>query len=132
MSSTVYKKPLMSPEIPSVVLVPIGLLSEDAQIHITNRKIKEFLKRHRKHNSRICSRVKENENVFKLFLISRNPHIPSKNKIKKQKLKQLPTEVESMLKAQSIDVFDNNDMGSAEEVDTLDLPQDLSYTVLSD
>lgn len=124
MPPTVHKYLIHGPEIISSALLPIGQLSEEAQ----EARNKDF-KRYREHYSRKCSRVKTNEDVFNLFLISSDPQISSKHKIKRKNLKELPVEVVSLLKAPTVQEVDNSDMDTEEEEDTL---EDSSDSHLSD
>lgn len=126
MSPTVHKYLIHGPEIVSAALLPIGQLSEEAQ----EARNKDF-KRYREHNSRKCSRVKTNEDVFNLFLISSDPLISSKRKIKRKNLRQLPTEVISMLKAPTVAESDNSDT-ETEEVNIADSADDSSDSDVSD
>ena len=115
MPPTVHKYLIHGPEIISAALLPIGQLSEEAQ----EARNKDF-KRFREHNSRKCSRVMTNEDVFNFFMISSDPLITSKRKIKKKNWQLLPTEVVDMLKPPTIQTIS----GMNTKEDTLASPQD--------
>lgn len=94
MPPTMHKYLIHGPQIISAALLPIGQLSEEAQ----EARNKDF-KKYREHNSRKCSREKTNQDSFNFFLISSDPLITSKRKLKKRKLEHLPKEALAMLQA---------------------------------
>ena len=88
MPPTLHKFLIHEADIISSALLPIGQLTEEAQEACN----KDF-KRYREHNSRKCSRVKSNQDIFHLLLLSSDPILTSKRK----QLKNLPKEVIDLL-----------------------------------
>lgn len=120
MSPTMHKYLIHGPEIISCALLPIGQLSEEAQ----EARNKDF-KRYREHNSRKCNRSKSNTDIFNLFLVSSDPVITSKRKIKKNKHENIPVEALQLLKVSF--PFDSLSSGEEEEDKEIDDDTDSDF-----
>jgi len=99
MSPTMHKFFIHGPEIIESALLPIGLLTEEAQ----EARNKDF-KRYREHNSRKCCREKTNLDILNLFLLSSDPVISSKRKLMKKKTQSMPIEALALLKSPDVRV----------------------------
>ncbi|KAG5885846.1 hypothetical protein JTB14_029690 [Gonioctena quinquepunctata] len=77
--------------------LPIGQLSEEAQ----EARNKEF-KRYRECYSRKISRIKTNEDVLDLLLITSDPYITSRRKVPKRKALTFEKDVVALLKAPNV------------------------------
>lgn len=119
MPPTLHKYFIHGPEIISSALLPIGQLTEEAQ----EARNKDF-KKYREHNSRKCSRLKTNTDIFNLFLLSSDPVISSKRKLHTKKLQNLPKEAVDLLKPPAIQIIcdqDTDDDGSADDEEDDDI-----------
>lgn len=76
------------------MLLPIGMLSEEAQ-ECQNKNFKKF----RENFSRKCSRLKTNEDIIRRLLCTSDPYISSIRKPAQKKKKSFSTEALELLKA---------------------------------
>lgn len=92
----------------STAILPLGFLSEEVQ-EARNKDCRYF----REHNTRKCSRIATNEDLFKRLLVSSDPYITSLRRIPPKKSKQISADVLNLLKESDIvnqeDEFDNDD-----------------------
>jgi hypothetical protein len=90
----------------STAILPLGLLSEEAQ-EARNKDCRYF----REHNTRKCSRLATNEDLFKRLLISSDPYITSlkKRQLPSKKYKPLSKDVLNLLK---LDAFNQEELSS--------------------
>lgn len=101
MSTTVHKILIHSPIIIASCIIPIGVLSEEAQ-EARNKDIRKY----RECYARKCSRSKNVEDVMKRLLISSDPFISSLYKFKYKKVENLSKDV--LLLLAEPDVYDQN------------------------
>jgi hypothetical protein len=92
MSPTVHKILIHGPEIVSLVLLPIGQLSEEAQ-----ESCNKFIKKYRVDNARKCSRTSNIEDVFKRLLVVSDPLISNHRKLPQKKIRSLSAEAIQLL-----------------------------------
>lgn len=92
MPTSVHKILMHSSIVISHALLPIGLLTEEAQ-EARNKDIK----RYREQYSRKCSREMTIRDVFNRLLVTSDPFISSMRKLPIKKIKVLPCEVTEML-----------------------------------
>lgn len=116
MPPTLHKYLIHGPEIISKSLLPLGLLTEEAQ-EARNKDFKKF----REHHSRKCSREKTMEDIFKFLILSSDPVITNKRKLPKKKINTLPTEATELLVLPTIETDDSdNDISNSETEDISD------------
>jgi hypothetical protein len=92
MSPTVHTFLIHGPEIVSLVLLPIGQLSEEAQ-----ESCNKFIKKYRVDNARKCSRTSNIEDVFKRLLVVSDPLISNHRKLPQKKIRSLSAEAIQLL-----------------------------------
>lgn len=92
MPTTLHKVLMHGAEIIEAAVLPIGLLSEDAQ-ESRNKDIKKLRERY----SRKTSRTETMEDVFHGLLVSSDPVISSMRKLPSQGKKELPFEAQQLL-----------------------------------
>lgn len=97
MPTSIHKILIHSSDIMERFIVPIGVLSEEAQ-ECRNRDIKRI----RQYNSRKCSRKATMSDLFNRLLISSDPCISSQQVLPKSKIKTMPTEVMTLLKVPEV------------------------------
>lgn len=109
MSPTLHKLLDHGEIIVSTAILPLGVLSEEAQ-EARNKDCRYF----RQHHTRKCSRVAGNEDLFQRLLVSSDPYITSLRKIFPKKSKIISTEVLNLLKqsttctTNTVNEFDEN------------------------
>lgn len=93
MPPTVHKLLDHGEMIVSTAILPIGLLSEEAQ-EARNKDCRYF----REHHTRKCTRVATNEDLFKRLLVSSDPYITSLRQNRSKKSRTISAEVLNLLK----------------------------------
>lgn len=109
MPASVHKLLVHDSAIISSVILPIGLLSEEAQ-EARNKDCKY----NREHNTRKCSRIATNDDLFRSLLISSDPIITSLRRIPHRKGGSIPQEVKDLLLEPVIPDNEPEDESSAE------------------
>lgn len=77
---TVHKVLIHGGKIIAAAILPIGMLSEEAQ-EARNRDYREY----RRYHARKCSRISTNEDVMHLLLASSDPFINKFRKVQKSR-----------------------------------------------
>lgn len=108
MPPTVHKLLDHGEIIASTAILPLGLLSEEAQ-EARNKDCRYY----REHNTRKCSRVSTNEDLFKRLLASSDPYVTSLRRNPSKKYKPFSEDVLNLLKHPNVtskaDESDDND-----------------------
>lgn len=92
MSTTVHKILIHSPTVIASCILPIGMLSEEAQ-EARNKDIRKY----REYYARKCSRSKNVEDVMRRLLISSDPYLSSLHKHTNKKLVNFSKDVTELL-----------------------------------
>lgn len=92
MPMTVHKVLIHGGKIIAAAILPIGMLSEEAQ-EARNRDYREY----RRYHARKCSRISTNEDVMHLLLASSDPFINKFRKVQKKQELDLPEDVKELL-----------------------------------
>lgn len=97
MPASVHKILIHSADVINSILCPIGQLSEEA-LEARHKEYRTF----RKHNTRKMSRLKTNEYLIHVLLISSDPLISTIRPLPRRKLSTLPKDVLSLLKINTL------------------------------
>lgn len=103
MPVTVHKLLTHSTEIIRKCIVPIGMLSEEAQ-ECRNKDLRRF----REHNTRKCSRLDTNTDLARMLLLTSDPLINSFRKETRKSRKSLNKDVLSLLRPPHLSTFWNS------------------------
>lgn len=110
MPASVHKLLVHGAAIISTAILPIGLLSEEAQ-EARNKDCKYI----REHNTRKCSRVATNEDLFGSLLISSDPLITSLRHEPSKKTGTIPSEVIKLLLEPEFCSYNSKSSSESEE-----------------